>query len=188
MKVIHIDAETTGTDPAKNGIIQLAGFIEINNKQEHKFDWNIKPFKADIIDEHALKINNTTVEELENYTPSQEAYLLFKSMLNCYVDKFDRTDKFYWIGYNSRFDMDFAREWFRKSGDNYFGSWFYFPPIDVMNLAALDLMKKNIRLNDMKLGTVAAHYGIEAPPGMELHDAFTDIMITKSLFEHLSLI
>ena len=39
-------------------------------------------------------------------------------------------------GYNARFDMDFVRALFEKSGDSYFGSWFYSAPLDVMSFVA----------------------------------------------------
>lgn len=32
--------------------------------------------------------------------------------------------------------------WFEKSRDKYFGSWFYFPPIDVMGMAAVHLISR----------------------------------------------
>lgn len=40
------------------------------------------------------------------------------------------------------------------SGDKYFRSWFYFPPIDVMGMAAIHLMKRRADMKDFELLTV----------------------------------
>jgi DNA polymerase III epsilon subunit-like protein len=51
MKYIFLDTETTGTDPVKNGIIQLSGIIVVPDVladgAEEKFDLKMQPFPAD---------------------------------------------------------------------------------------------------------------------------------------------
>ena len=48
-KILWVDTETTGTDPGKNGIIQLAGVLEINGQEISSFDYKIRPFAEDVI-------------------------------------------------------------------------------------------------------------------------------------------
>lgn len=107
------------------------------------------------------------------------------TLLGKYIDKYDRNDKYHFIGYNARFDADFVRKLFEKNGDQYFGSWFWFPPIDVMNLAAVDLLKLRNTLPNFKLATVIEKYGIKSEEEKELHDAYTDVRLTQKLFNKL---
>jgi DNA polymerase III epsilon subunit-like protein len=88
------------------------------------------------------------------------------------------------VGYNARFDADFIRSFFEKCGDQYFGSWFWFPPIDVMNLALIKLMDKRATMPNFKLATVANVLGLE--PEGRLHEAHADIRLTQQIFNNLT--
>lgn len=185
-KIIFIDTETTGTDTNKNGLIQIAGIVyeTINTRGELKelerFDYRLKPFESDLIEPAALQVNNTTPEQLAEYPEPKVIYTLFYALLSKYINPYDRQDKAFFIGYNARFDYDFLRKFFEKNGNKYFGSFFYFPAIDVMNLAATYLMNERRELANFKLETVSKHIGIEAAG--DLHDAMTDIILTKDLY------
>jgi len=72
------------------------------------------------------------------------------------------------------------RSWFEKCGDKYFGSFFYFPPLDIMNIAIWNLIRKRRTLPNFKLETVANHLGVTAEG--DFHDAMKDILITKNIF------
>ena len=183
MKLIYIDTETTGTDAKLNGIIQLAGIIEAND-DIREFNFKIKPFDGDIIEDRALEVSHTTREMLDGYMSPTEAHLAFTTLLSYFVSKFDRQDKFFFIGYNAHFDYEFIYQWFLKAGDKYCGSWFWYPPIDVMAISGFSLMEKRSSLPNFKLGTVAEFLGIKSDG--ELHDAMTDIKLTKKLYEHFS--
>lgn len=178
------DTETTGTNCVKNGVIQFAGHIIFENdgKYEIKDTFNFTPnlFPTDVVDEEALKVNGITMEEILGRELPHHSYSSFIKMLSKYVNKYDRQDKMFFIGYNARFDFDFMRAWFEKCGDKYFGSWFYFPPIDVMNQAIIQLIHERHLLPNFKLQTVADYLKIEADG--KYHDALKDIDITEKLF------
>lgn len=184
-KTIYIDVETTGLNPQKNAITQIAGIVEIDFEERERFNFLIQPHKDAEISDYALKITDKTVEELMSYPTPKTQYNNFLAILSGYVNKYKREDKFYFIGYNARFDMDFIRAFFEKQGDKYFGSWFFFPPIDVMNMAAVDMMVRGKRCKDFKLGTIAEHFGISLS-NKKMHDAMTDIEVTKEMFEILN--
>jgi len=183
-KFCFIDTETTGLDCNKNGVIQIAGYIYYNNDGvfELKDTFNLiqRPFPNDLIEDTALEVNGKTRDEIKDYQNPQNSYTEFTSLLSTHCDKFDKQDKMFFTGYNARFDYDFMRAWFNKCGDKYFGSWFFFPPIDVMNQAIIKLIQLRHTLPNFKLKTVTEHFGI-IPTG-NLHDALTDIDITKQLF------
>ena len=188
IKAVFIDTETTGLNHLKNGLIQLSGSVctikDIEIVEHENFDYKIRPLSADIIEDRALEVNKVTREQIESYPSAGEVYQKFVGMLGNYCDKYDKTDKFFFIGYNARFDYDFCRSWFEKLSDKYFGSWFYFPPIDVMNSAIVELMKERHLLENFKLGTVCNHFGITVK-AENLHDADVDIKLTQELFKKI---
>lgn len=180
MKKIYLDLETTGLDPVKNGITQIAGYICCDGKGDVPFNFKMQPLPQDIVEDRALEVQGITKEDLAGYQDPRQAYSDFSGLLGQYVDKFNKSDKFLFIGYNARFDMDFLRAWFTKNNDKYFGSFFYFPPIDIMAVAAWVLQPERADMKDFKLGTVAERLGVELG-GDSLHDAFTDIRLTKEI-------
>lgn len=184
-KHFYIDVETTGTDPSKNGLVQIAGIIEIDGGQVEKINFNIAPFPEDRIDSKALQVIGKTAEELTSYSSPRAVYTEIIRKMEQYVDRYNRDDKFHFIGYNSRFDESFIRAWFEKLDDVYFGSWFHWPAIDVSNLAAVHFLDSRDDLVNFKLMTVANALGIQVDPE-SAHDAMYDIEITRQIFKMLT--
>ena len=117
------------------------------------------------------------------YTPMHEVYAQFVTMLCKHVDKFNKKDKFFLVGYNNAaFDNQFLRGFFLQNGDNYFGSWFWANSIDVMVLATSFIGNRRSEMDNFKLSTVAKFLGIQVSED-NLHDAFYDIYLTKAIFE-----
>ena len=129
-----------------------------------------------------METNGISEAKIRTYPEPKEVHREFTQMMGEYIDKFDKADKFTVVGYNVRFDMDMLREWFKKCGDLYYGSWFFFPPIDVMCMVAVDRLYKPRPFN-YKLETIISEYGIKTEG--DLHDAMTDIRVTKELFQRL---
>lgn len=184
-KRIFIDVETTGTEAKENGIIQLSGIIEIDDKEEDRFDYQVKPFINDVINEESLEISGNTKESILEFADTNGVHASFTRMMGRHIDKYSRFDKLQFIGYNARFDGDFIRAFFEKNGNMYFGSFFWFPPIDVMNMAAVRLEDRRVSMSNFKLMTVAKEFGINVDE-TKAHDAMYDIEITKKLFDILS--
>lgn len=182
-KLCFIDTETTGTDPKKHGLIQLAGIIVVGGSELESFDFRPAPFESDVIDDSALAVNGVARDGLAKLEKPSIVHDAFQTILGGHVDKFEKRDKFFFVGYNASFDMDFVRAFFVKCGNVYFGSWFFFPPIDVMNLAAVRLMDERPMMLNFKLGTVADALGLKTEGA--LHDALTDVRLTKELFYKL---
>lgn len=185
-KKVFFDLETTGVKHWRNGIHQLAGVIEINGEVKDVFNYKIQPNPQCDIEDEALAIANITREDLKNYRPMKEVYIEFVAMLGKYVDKFDKNDKFWLIGFNNAaFDNQFLRAWFVQNGDNYFGSWFWANPIDVYVLASHKMMNVRTEMKDFKLRTVAEKLGF---PILEdkLHDALYDIELTMQVYREVT--
>ena len=78
MKIIFFDTETTGLDPKKCSIIQLAGTIwDTSTGQQEDFDYKIAPYTPDPWEENAIKIHKVTPEEAAKF-PDSDGFTLLK--------------------------------------------------------------------------------------------------------------
>ena len=182
-KILWLDTETTGLDPKLNDIWQLAYLIEIDGEVKEEGEMMIRPSNMDTVEDDALKIGGVTREELESldYTIA-DAVEDLKDVFGKYVDKYDRKDKFVVAGYFVRFDIDFLREMFFKSGDRYgIGSWCFTCLLDVPSFVAIGVAKYGMRFQNFKLETVCKKLGVE----FKAHDALEDIKATRVLYEAL---
>ncbi len=179
-KTIWIDTETTGTDPSKNGLIQIAALVEIDGQIKERIAFKVKPFEGDEITDKALEVNGLTREEIREFDAPKDVHVEFVAILSKYIDQYDRLDKFIVAGYNTQFDLDFLREFWSKNGDNYFGSFFYHKPIDVDEIVVLINRLKGELPRYAKLIDALRRFGIEPPE--DLHDAMADIVYTRKLY------
>lgn len=183
-KLCFIDLETSGLDPKINGVTQVSGIIEIDGKEVERFNVLACPPPALAIDTRALEVQGRTRADLDKHMPYAEAYITLQSLFCQHVDKFNKRDKMFFIGYNARFDDDFLREFYLFNGDKYYNSMFFYPPIDVMNMAIVYMMNRRHELPNFRLTTVAQALNIPVDLSMA-HDAFYDITLTKRVFETL---
>lgn len=187
VKIVFLDTETTGLDPKKHGIIQIAGAVtrEVGGEISviERFNYKLKPHESDEIDPQALGVTGTSLTMIELYDDPRKVHREFLSLLGRHCNKFDKMDKMMFSGYNAAFDYAMMREWFLKCDDKYFGSWFWNPPIDVMNMAITRLYRDRARLPNFKLSTLAEFFNI-VPDG-NFHDAQADIDVTIKLFEKI---
>ena len=183
MKIFFYDLETTGTNYLEHGIHQISGVLVIDGELKGKFDFHVAPNPNKKIDPKALQVAGVTREQIMAYPPMEEVYRKVVEMLGKYVDKYDRTKKFFLAGYNNAsFDDNFFREWFRQNGDEYFGSWFWGNSLDVMVLASQYFAEERHAMKDFKLSTVARQCGIEVCEE-SLHDALYDIRLTMEVYK-----
>ena len=130
-----------------------------------------------------MQVCGVTREQIFAYPDMHEVYLEFVNMLSKYVDKYNKDDKFFLVGYNNAsFDNSFLKAFFVQNGDSFFYSWFWVNSIDVMVLATQHLMMKRHLMKDFKQETVARTLGIELDSS-RLHDAAYDIWLTRQIYE-----
>ncbi len=177
-KKVWIDTETTGDRPHQSAVIQIGGIIEIEGDICSTINIRLAPHEGAHINEKALVHNGTTQEEIELYPPMEKGFIEFKDFLKEFVNPYDPNDKFVMCGYNVKFDSDMLRGLFTRNEDTFFGSWFFWPTIDVQTYVAEAILHKNLRLPNYQLGTICKHYGIE----IDAHDAMSDINATRNLY------
>lgn len=189
MKYLVFDVETTGIDIEASAIIQLAGYIIVNQKIVEKFNLLMRPFFNAKISDEALAISRKTRQEIETFPPANESLNQFASMLRKYVpeaDKKNNSDKLTGIAYNARFDFDFLINAFKRE-KIYPGllSYLWHPVICAMNLSMEVLKEERARFQNFKLATVCEHFQIHSEEE-SLHDALYDVDITWKLYQSLS--
>lgn len=183
MKLFFYDLETTGTMVNRHGIHQISGKIIIDGEVKESFDFHVAPNPKAQIEPDALAVGNVTEDQIKAYPPMNEVYQKVTAMLAKYVDKFNKNDKFFLVGYNiASFDNQFFRAWFIQNGDKYFGSWFWSNSFDVMVLASPFLATQRSSMTNFKQGTVAKTLGIHVDDE-SLHDALYDIEICKAIYD-----
>lgn len=181
-KIMFLDTETTGLD-GRHGIVQIAGVIDINMEKKHEFDILTNLCANDKVSEKALEVNKRTREEISEFQPSYMAKTELDGIMQRYVSKFDKNDKFYMVGYNTGFDHMMMSAWYKKHNDNYMMSYFFYPIIDVAQMAALHMERtgEKCRLTNFKLGTLGIYLGF-IDNTEELHNALADISLTRDIF------
>lgn len=188
MKICYIDTETTGVDSRRNGIIQLAAIMEIDGVVVSEFEIKIKPWERCEISDEALAVSGTTREDLEKFEPEATAYRDFINWLGRFINKWSKTDKAFFAGYNAKFDEEFVRAFFLRNGDKYYGSWFWSGTLDVMAFSLWRLASTRPTMANFKLGTVAdkvlgENRVQEIVKAEGLHNALADIRLTRELFQ-----
>lgn len=99
--------------------------MDIDGQEAERFDIRLAPNPAATIEQEALDVAGVTLEQVQSYQPMEDGYRQLVGILSKYVNKFDKRDKMYLVGYNNAgFDNNFLRALFQQCGDKYFGSWF----------------------------------------------------------------
>lgn len=180
-KILWVDTETTGLSSWKNGIIQISGYVEIRGVEQAQFDYQVKPFPKDEVSNKALEVNGVDKETISSYPEPAKVYREFVGMLKDFINPFDKSDKFVLAGYNVNFDKGFLQSFFKKNGDNFFHSYFDYHILDVMSAAQIYIHKNGVKLPNIKLKTIAGHFGFDG----DFHNAMDDIRITREVYKQI---
>ena len=110
MKLCFLDTETTGVNPKTDGIIQIAGRLQIELQEVWEYSFGLKevkaskietlenfnfimqPFDGSTISDEALAKQNRTKADLATYQANWTRYQLFTNLLKKYVNKYDNNN------------------------------------------------------------------------------------------------
>lgn len=178
MKLLFLDTETTGLEVGKHGVIQISGVIEIDGEVKETFDIRCRPFPGQMVSQQALKVQDLTHERIITFQTPEEAYKKLLPIFDKYIDRYNKEDKFFLVGQNTKFDYDMLTEWFKRNGNNFLYAYIFYYLIDIVQISALFKMAGIINPENMKLKTLAKCFGIE----FKAHDALEDIQATREMF------
>jgi len=183
-KVFWFDLETTGLDCSKHALIQLAYIIEIDNVIRESGNMFIQPFKDDLIEDTALRVNKRSRDEMfkDPFLLPSDAFKQLHAILCKYVNKFDKEDKYYPAGYNVHFDCGFLNRFFIKNGDKYYGSFFNGRNLDPKSLMAFLAYEGKITLTKHALAEACEYFKVKHE---NAHDALSDVTATRDLMKML---
>jgi DNA polymerase-3 subunit epsilon len=185
-KLFFLDVETTGLDSLHNDIFQISGIVtdpQLNVLE--KIDLRFQPLSLEHVQPEALTKTRMTLESLSELSmTSADAYTAIIECLSRHCDRYDKKDKLHFVAYNAKFDVEFIRVFFQKHGDQFFGSWFWNPPICVMQAAAWMTMRVRGALPNFKLETLCKCAELGWDDSLA-HDASYDISQTLELFRYL---
>jgi DNA polymerase III subunit epsilon len=192
-KILFFDTETTGLDPNRNALIQLAMIMDIDGEVVDEIQINFAPFLHDCItvnelgfqkewkdfdfgDNTILPATELSVQALWGY--DHPTTYKINTFLKKRISQYDKTDKAYIGGYNTPFDIAFLSKFYEKCKDNYLGSYINWKQLDVRNMLYILDFDDKIKLENYKLETVCKHYDIE----LETHNPLSDIRATREVF------
>ena len=179
-KFLYYDLETTGLTK-EHGIVEIGGLIDIDGEIIETFNFKVKPFEDDLIDEKALEVTNLTREEIETFEDPLVVKDKLLEIFDKYINKFKKSDKFITFGFNNRvFDFPMLINWFNKCDEKYLGSYIsYKQKFDTLAfLENMRIMKLLPHSTNTKLGEVCEEYGVDLK---NAHSALDDIIATREL-------
>lgn len=183
-KLLWVDVESTGLDPKKQDIIQIAGLVEINHQIVEEISFRCQPFDYSAIEMSALEVNHVTVDDLKKLESPKVVYTKLMTVLDKYVDRYNKKDKFIFAGYNVGFDIAMMQNFFLKNGNNYFGSYCDYHKLDVAAIVLVLEYMGLIRLEGFRLINVAKYLRLTTEDENS-HDALADIKLTREVFFRL---
>lgn len=183
MKEIFIDLETTGLNTFRHGIRQISALMFVEDEPTIVFDEKINPKNCEW-DSYVIE-NMANPEDYVNFPSTETVFQMFREFLEENCNPYDKKDKYFFYAFNAKFDEKFLRSLFQQMNDNYYGSWFHTPSIDVMTLAAEYLKPIRSSMPNFKQETIAEILGIEVDQD-KLHDSLYDIELTEKIYRKLT--
>jgi len=173
---LWLDVETTGLDPVRNDIIQMACIPVVNGTEDTKhFNEFCQPFDWKTVDDKALSINNISRDQL--YKAQAPSVMVDHFIAYCK----QYGVKFTIAGYNAEFDRNFLSNLFKKcSLEKEFNEIFTADLRDTYK--RIKSIKAQLPTANVKLATLCAHFNI----AIKAHDALSDISATMKLDKIIS--
>jgi DNA polymerase-3 subunit epsilon len=180
-KLLFLDTETTGLDTNRCGVYQISGIVDINGVVKEEINLFCDIFEGDIIEEGAFERNKACLELLKTYPKPSKTFFSFIKVLRKYIDQYNKKDKFIMVAYSADFDGRVLRRFFEKNGNEYFGAFFFWPYLDIMQLATFFFQDERHGLEKFRQQDVAEQLGISVDEA-KLHDGLYDVKLTREIY------
>lgn len=180
---LHLDTETSGLDPEKCGLIEVAGLFEMNGQILNEFELLINPYTypfAVEIQEKALSVNNRTIPEIQTFNDQAQCLNWLIDMSQYLINQYG-ANRIFIVGYNVKFDVDFIQAWF-KANNKKFAETFQYKFIDVLQLVMTLSYLELLDPFDNNLKDMCLKFDVDLT---NAHTAIADIRATRDLFHKL---
>ncbi len=181
IKKLYLDVETTGLDPKKCGLTQLACVLEIDGDEVMSANFNVKPFEGADIQKRALEVQGKTYDEVMGYQDESQVFVRFTEMLRVYIDPMVYGDDFTLIAYNAEFDQAFLQALFERQGRKY-SNYVNYRKVDP--LAFLRILHAEGLANQSSYKLADAYKAMFGET-FKAHDADADIKATIRVYKYL---
>lgn len=161
-RLVFIDVETTGLDPAKgHRIIEIGAIAMENNRTIREFQSLVQVSYP--IPRHVSKIHGITNDMLQDQPSPEQVY----PELNVFIQNSIL------IAHNAKFDIGFLRSEFNRLNQR----------ITNQSICTLEMSRRRYpRLPNYKLATVYRHLIGEIPADVKRHRALDDARMVASLW------
>jgi DNA polymerase-3 subunit epsilon len=172
VKLLYLDVETTGLDPEKDEIRQVACKAFVGEKEDKMLNVKVKYNKK-----CSFLTKKQQEEHNEAALTNKTAFEKFLKYLRKHVNPYDPNDKFTLVAYNAPHDDSFLRQWFEDKGNKFYGSFFYNGPMCVMQKAIYYLTISGMRnqVQSMKMEDICRYFGVPFDKN-KLHEAGYDVL------------
>lgn len=179
MNILFIDTETTGTDPKKHALLQIAAEFHKDGTCVEKFSENISQDYAHI-DLGALRVNGVSASQVSSYgNPARTVLVKFVDYL-LMLNK--RYGSFVVCGHNVNFDIEFIKNALVNQGMDNVSALL---PYRVLDTATIGLFLNSVgQINtDGKYSLLALLKALNVEVDKDsLHNAVTDVQVTAEVF------
>jgi len=179
---LYIDVETTGLDPLRHGVHQLAVLFVIDGEIVDRVGYRIAPYQSCQFDPKALEISGVSEEKIacgdsERIVMRDLSYRLRRVRYGTKT----RSDRWSPVGYNVGFDMGFFKELVMRTDMFRYSDLMTHRQVDVLQLVRNMQAAGMIGSKSAKLSDICAEFGVE----LDAHDAMNDIEATFVLHRKL---
>lgn len=183
--MLYFDCETSGVDPKRHAILQIAWIIKAGNEIIAKKCFDVKPEDSHDLNLKALEVNGFTFERMK---AGIDGSLMTRLLAEDIRLAMGGGDALIPCGHNVRFDLEFLSAYLQKGTEKYtihYGNSSALQmnrPVCTMALCHYLNYRHILHLNDYKLATVCGYFGIP----IDAHDALSDIEATITLLDKLN--
>jgi len=183
-RLLVIDTETSGTDPALHSILSFACLVWENGSEGNSLSFLVREASKVVADPEAMKINGIDLSDIQakGCTPRAAVDSIDTFCAQNFPES-RRGDKVVLAGHNICFDVAFLRRLYAVAGRN-FDAIFSHRMIDTASIVRFLGLAGFLDLPEPSSDSAFRHFGI-APDRNSRHTALGDARATHALLNHL---
>jgi len=176
--IFYFDVETSGLDPRRHCILQIAWIIEKNGEVISEKSYDVTPSDMDDLNLGALRVNGFTLERMQ--AGKSLSYVMAAVVGDLRAHK-QGSGMFRPCGHNVPFDISFLVPAMNLTHEAYLNHLSLHGALDTCAIARFYGFLGLLQLDNYRLETCCKDFEIL----LKAHDALADIRATRELFHKL---